>query len=447
MTFWNPKTWATKQAPHKTQTKSAVLGRDDALSRLLRFGSNGGETPTSALKLYNESTAVSVPVNMIASAFASLSPVLKMPNGKIENQHPILELLRSPSPFFDPILFFEMLAIEYLVTGEACIVALGSVNRPPLEIQPISARNITITQGNQGVAISIQISGDTLTGKYLLDLKKRVARYLDGSLREVKYIRGYSTKDNSLLRGQSPLVAASAEARQSILGNEHNVSLLEKGGRMSLLFHFKEDLNKDDFEVTKGRVRAQYGGARNAGEIGVTSGEQLEIHELGVNNKDMDFALLQSMARNVVAMQYKVPLVLMSTDAATFNNYGEGKMALYDDAVLPLADKLYAGIGALLLPRYGLDPSKVEITYDMDGITALAKRRNEELKLRKDLNLETHNELRSEIGRESIDNGDQVLVPANMVPLGTDLFTSDNISAPGNKKPPRVLRDMIEDDT
>ena len=185
-------------------------------------------------------------------------------------------------------------------------------------------------------------------------------------------------------------------------------------------------MNPDDFEETKDKVRSQYGGASQAGEIGVTSGGKLDIKELGTNNKDMDFVNLQTMAKEAVSLQYKVPLPLVTARAMTLDNYREGKLALFDDAVLPLADRIYGGLTNLLMPRYGEDPTETQITYDMDTITALAIRRNEELKLRRELNLESLNELRSMIGREPAQNGDQILVPATMVPIGTDLFTVDN---------------------
>lgn len=426
---------ATKQHAREVHVKQLPLGANDSLGAFLMFGYAGGATPAGALQLYEQSTAVSVPINMVAEGFASLTPVLRT-GDKLITEHPVLELLRAPSPFFDGRLFAETLAKDYLITGEAEAIALGTVTRPPLELQPISPANISVTEGTGGMPVAIQVSGSTLPGSYDLDLRKtkQMARYFDGALREIKQIRGYSTKNNSMLRGQSPLVSASKEARQHILGNTHNTSLLEKGGRLSLVFHFKDDMGPDDFEVAKERVRNQYGGATEAGQIGVTAGSELDIKEFGVNNKDMDFVKLQRMAQDSVALAYHVPLVLISTDAATFNNYKEAKLALYDDAVLPLADRLFAGLSAFLLPRYGLDPAKVEITYDMDEITALATRRNEELKLRKDLAIETTNELRSMIGREAVQGGDNVLAPANLIPIGSDLFTND-------EPQPRVLRE------
>lgn len=422
----NWKFW--KKSP--VEQKALVLGTSESLGSFLIFGTSGsGATPASALNLYDKSTAVSIPINMVAESFASITPVIKI-DDKVVNKHPILDLLAAPSPFFTESLFLETVAKDYLITGEAEIVALGSVNRSPLELQPVSPRNITVNEGSGGLAESFIVSGNTLPGTYMMAQAKKRIRYLSGNLRELKQIRNYSTQNNSLLRGQSPLKAASAEARQHIEGNNHNVSILQNGGRVSLVFHFDSDMNADDFKATKERVIEQYGGSSNAGQIGVTAGGKLDIKELGINNKDMDFANLQSMAQRAVALQYRVPLPLITTDASTFNNYAESKLALYDDAVLPLADRIFAGLTQLLVPRYGLDPAKVKITYDLDQITALEKRRNENLSLRRELNLETLNELREMIGREEVEGGNTILAPANLLPIGTDLFTVDNKPIP-----------------
>jgi HK97 family phage portal protein len=429
MSIWNPRTWGNKQfAPVETKSSSKVLGLSESLGNFLMFGTPGSAaTPTSAMNLYNSSSAVSIPINYIAEAFASINPVLK-DGTEIISDHPVLQLLQTPSPFYTQDLFLENLAKNYLITGEAELIAIGNINRPPLELQPINPKNVTINEGSSGLAVSMVVSGETLMGSYNLMKRGRSVRYVANNLTELKQIRNYSTKNNSLLRGQSPLVSASAEARQHIEGNNHNVNLLTNGGRVSLVFHFKEDLQRDDFDETKRRVMEQYAGTNNAGKIGVTAGESLEIKDIGINNRDMDFANLQKMAQTAVALQYKFPLPLLSTDASTFNNYKESKSALYDDAVLPLADRIFGGLSDFLLPRFGLDPSKVRITYDLDQVTALASRRNEELKLRRDLNLETTNEMRALLGREPVDGGDFVLAPATMVPVGTDLFTDDNNS-------------------
>jgi hypothetical protein len=99
---------------------------------------------------------------------------------------------------------------------------------------------------------------------------------------------------------------------------------------------------------------------------------------------------------------------------------------LYDFAVLPNANTIFAGLSRFLLPRFGLDIDKNFITYNPDSITALMDRRLKQLEQRRKMNLETTNELRAGLGREPIENGDVLYQPANLQPIGEDLFTIDN---------------------
>lgn len=410
--------------------RKAVLGTSDALGSFLIFGASTATTPSGALGLYEKSSAVSIPINMITEPFKGLEPVLLVGDKKMPD-HPVVRLLKKPSPYYTQELFLETLAKNYLVTNESPVVALGRPNAPPLELQPISPASVSVKEGPGGLVEQYLVSGNTLNGSYVPKREgvNRV-RYLaekGPNLREFLFMRGYSTRSNSLLRGQSKLVSAAKEVRQHILGGEHNVSLLEKGGRVSLVFHFEENFGEDDFKVTRDRVREQYGGAEKAGNIGVTSGGKMKIQEMGQNAKDMDFVNLQRMAIKAVALQYRIPLPLVVDENQTLDNFRQGKLALYDDAVIPLSQVIFGGLGELLLPRYGLDPAEARIAFDPDKVTALVTRRNEELLKRSQINVDTKNEMRALIGRESIGaEGDTLLVPATMVPLGTDLFTDDN---------------------
>lgn len=419
--------WPPWKKPERRETK-AVLGTTDALGKFLLFGdASNATTPSSALNLYEQSTAVSVPINMVADAFSVIEPVLIIDQKMITN-HEVLDFLRKPSPHYSAELFFEVVGKNFLITGETTVVALGNVNRPPLELQPLSPKSISVTEGVGGLVDSFIVAGNTLAGVYRPDRDRKTGavRYFDGNLREFKLVRNFSTRSNSLLRGQSLLVSASNQARQDVLGGRHNVSLLEKGGRVSLIFHFNEDMDDDDFEVVKDRVRKEYGGADEAGSIGVTSGGKLDIKEIGISNKDMDWANLQQMAQKAVALQYRVPLPLITDQRQTLNNYKEGKLALYDDAVIPLSCRVLGGIGSFLLPRFGIDPSKARLAMNPDAVTALVQRRNDELKKRKDINIEADNELRALIGREPYEGGDVILKPATLIPVGTDPFREDN---------------------
>ncbi len=410
----------------KVEYKSMTMGTTDALGKFLIFGESSAASPSSALHLYEQSSAVTVPVNMIAEAFSVVTPSLSI-DGKLVKQHPVLDFLKKPSPWFTTELLLDTMAKNYLVTGECAMVALGTVDRPPLELMPISPKSMTPTRGgNSDAPTQWFISGNTLTGNYVAEERGTDVRYFDGPLRELSVIRSYSTRDNSLLRGQSPLLAASREARSHILGTEHNVQILERGGRVSLVFHFDEDLDESEFEKLKERVRAQYGGAGKAGEIGVTSGPGMTIKDVGVNPKDMDFGNLHEIAQNSVAMVYRVPLPLVTASRQTLNNYLAAKTALYDDAVLPLSRRILGGLADFLFPRFDLDPNRSTLLVNHDDVSALVTRRNDELLKRSRLRVETDNEMRALLGREPMEGGDVIYKDASQIPAGSDVFTDDN---------------------
>ncbi len=421
----------------KAAERKVAIGLDPVTQAWLKLSSIGSaQSAGSALSLYEQSSIVSVPVNWIASAFASIRPVVEdMKTGEFTLDDEVLGLLRNPSPYYTGRSFRENMAVNYLVTAEAGVVGLGRQTRPPVELQPISPKDFEPVAGAGNVPVGYEVRGQTMAGSYAAerDPGDQRIRYFDGPFREMKTIIGFSTKNNGLLRGQSPLVSVSKEIRQHILGGDHNVSLLEKGGRLSMIFNLKEDLTDDEFREQRNRLLANYGGATEAGQIAVTAGSELQIEEVGKSSKDMDFRGLQELARMAVLLTYRMPLSLAFLEASTLDNYKIGNLSLFDGAVLPLADVLYGGLGDFLLPRYGMDPAQFRLTYDPQSIQALTSRRLEQLSLRKTIGIETIDELRATgLGadpyepEEDASPGEFIYVPAGQVPLtGEDVLDDD----------------------
>ena len=77
-------------------------------------------------------------------------------------------------------------------------------------------------------------------------------------------------------------------------------------------------------------------------------------------------------------------------------------------------------------------PDNARLTYDEEKIPALVRRRNEQVKMRADLGIESDNELRNMIGRENYQGGDQIYKASNLLPVGTDLFDDDGESIVGD---------------
>jgi len=197
--------------------------------------------------------------------------------------------------------------------------------------------------------------------------------------------------------------------------------MLRQGGRLSLLFIVKEMLNGEMFRELADRIRGEFGGAKKAGSIATISGKDLDVKEMGVNNKDMDFVNLDEVTKSAIFSRYNIPLPLIAASRQTFSNYAEAVEALYDDAVIPLVENLFEGLSDFLLPRFGRGPRTERITYDPQSILPLRQRMLAELKEAASLNVLTMNEQRAKLPNiGEIEGVDVVLGPATLVPIAGD---------------------------
>ncbi|MEM7524790.1 MAG: phage portal protein [Pseudomonadota bacterium] len=395
------------------------------------LGEYGRMSSREAMRLYRRSSAVAISVDTIADEIQSIRPVLEMPDGTFEQEHEVLEFLRRPNAHETYEQFIGQLARHWLLTHDAFLLYVGNVESSPAELYAVKPQVVTLTESSDEYASSIFVTEGMGASIYPREIARGRARYLSGRLREVVHIRGFSSRTEQTY-SDSPLEAAALDARQQILGREHNLALLRNGARLSLVVVFKDVVGADEEEARKNAVQAQLGGAQNAGKVAVMSAEDgdYDMKEVGQSNKDMDFAQLQDMANQAVYQRYKIPLPLVSEKASTFNNMEQAVFHLYDRAVLPNANTLFSGLSRSLLPRYRLDPSRLRITYNPESIPALMTRRLEELERRRKIGVESINEGRSLLGREPIENGDGVYLPANMVEVGRDIFTIDNDRTP-----------------
>jgi hypothetical protein len=140
--------------------------------------------------------------------------------------------------------------------------------------------------------------------------------------------------------------------------------------------------------------------------------------EMGLSPKDMDFIQLKNMSAKDIALVYGVPSQLIGIpDAQTYSNFSEAKLALYNETIIPLLDRFQSDLNEWLSPMFGED---LELRYDIDSIPAMAEQRRrvfESVTQGVQNGILTRNEAREQLGYETIDGADSLLVPANLMPL------------------------------
>ena len=426
-----------KREKKAAQTLSSVLVAPNSYLGYVLTGEK--ITSAQAMTFYRTNAAVATAVDLIAMSFEQIAPVLEMskPNGvKIfDDGQEIVGLLKNPNGFQTWKELAGMISRQYLLKHDSHISGIGNVKRQPIELFSVKPQNVSALEDiRDGFPDRYIVAQGIGHGGYQRSENSKLGtRYYDGSLKELFHIMGFSSRGNNV-EGDSPLEAAALSARQQIEGRIHNLKLIMNGARPSLIVSFKDEgelIGDDEHKNRKMRINEDLGGSNNAGKIAVISGYEVDITEVGRTNKDMDYVKLDETASKAIYLRYNIPLPLVTVTASTFNNMAQAVEHLYDFAVLPLADILFAGLSKMMFPRFGIDPEKNRLTYNPHSITALRSRTLTEIEKRRKVNIETTNELRASLqGREPIPGGDTLYQPANLVPVGTDLFTDDNANTP-----------------
>lgn len=381
-------------------------------------------TPQKALFYYNVTAPVATAIDLVNDEFKNLDLAVKS-DGTITTDDDIIQFLQHPND--DMVLedFLEVMGIFFLVTNEVYIVANGPVNQQPSELVLVSPADVEVRKSRlDGLIeeISVQSSmGSQLGGGGSRVVFKRDGlqfRFFDDSkTHEIWQIKGFNSQLTG--RGRSKLNSISYEINQYIEMARHNLSLLKNGVRLSGMISVKQDepLSTDQLADLKEQISQFYSGAENAGNVIV--GSDIDFKEIGISPRDMDFMNLKKNVTTTIFNRYKVPLPLVMPEQMTLANMDSAKLNLYDNAVLPFANRMFAELTAFLGQRFGMAENAKLVPF-LDTITALRPRNMATLKLRKDLGSLTINEIRAELGLEPIPiGGDSVFIPGNLVPAGT----------------------------
>ncbi len=389
--------------------------------------SGGQISAAKAFEYYSTTGAVGTAVDMIGDEVSNINPVLSS-DGNLDSDNEVINFLKKPNDFDTWSVLFEDMAKNYLITGNFFPWVEGAST--PVELYSVSPELVSGSINTiDGRPNSYQVSSGTIAqGTYIRNYSNNTIRFLNGELKELDHGNAYNPKP-AMIMGQSLLQSIAQDVKQQILGKTHNLSLLNNGGRLSLAIIYKDDgiTPIDEIKKRMEHSQEQLQGVHQAGKIATFAGKDLEMKEFGLTSKDMDYINLDNVSRHATYARYKIPLPLVSEKATQFKNYTAAIETLYDRAVIPVVNKLFQQLSLLLLPRYGFDTNKFKITYDPEQITALRTKMLAEIAERRNINIETINELRKDLpGKDPVEGGDVIYQSATLKPLGTDILIGEN---------------------
>lgn len=334
-----------------------------------------------------------------------------------EKHHQVLDLLQNPNTDMGRIEFFSQVIAYYLITGNTYWMTTGDPTKPPLEMFPVSPEYITlIPDERDGYTKTIFYNSNVHT----LTFERK---YIDGRFRfidkegkrTIYHVRKFNPlKGINNNYGLSPLTAIFYEIEQYIKSGIHNLSLLARGARPTGAFTTPESLSDESYSRLQEQMERFLSGAENAGRPLLLE-QDLKFQEMAVKNKDMDFEKLKEGLITQIHNSYKIPLALRSKESMSYNNLETARLMLYDFSVLPILNRILEELTSDLMYRYG--DENIEIAYNKDSITALQVRRNEELKITKELGVNSINEIRGMKGEKPASGGDDIYGSAASYPI------------------------------
>lgn len=345
---------------------------------------------------YRENVIVYRCVNLIAQSAGHVPwKVLKSKSGEVIANHPLNNLLKRPNPEKAGADFFSELISSMLLFGNSYILSTSDFRPKEIYLLPASATEAVLDK-NILVAYKYQsASGDKL---YRIDPISKISRVL--------HLKNYHPTNHHY--GLSSLEAASLPIDLHQQSSYWNHSLLQNGARPSGALIVKDSngyLSDEQFERLQAQLSEKFTSNNNAGKPLLLEGG-LGWQEMSINPKDMDFIQSKNAAAREIALAFGVPPQLLGINGDnTYSNMQEARLALWEETLIPLLDKIADNISNWFSYLFN---EEITIDFDSDSISALTEKRENLWAKIANANFMTLNEKRAFVGLPKIKNGDNL---------------------------------------
>ncbi|CAK8163385.1 HK97 family phage portal protein [Candidatus Xenohaliotis californiensis] len=319
-----------------------------------------------ALNGYAKNVVAFRAVKMIATSISSIEIVINKKigiNTKNIINHPVLKILKNPNNLLSGMDFIENLVSHMLIGGGAYILKIGLDDKNPVELHLLHPNN-TVTL----------VKNDEIIGYEYHYNKKCMNYYInnDNGDCDVLHIKSFHPTNDTA--GLSSMNVAMTSINQYQYATEWNCSLLKNSARPSgaliVKNKFNDTLTEEQFDRIKEQISDLYSGSSNSGRPVLLEGG-LEWKEMSVSPKEMDFVEIKNSAARDIALSFGVPPQMLGIPGDnTYSNLIEARLALWEQTILPLTDKILNG-----LSRWLLNDKNLMFSYNKDKISALSPRR------------------------------------------------------------------------
>ena len=309
--------------------------------------------------------------------------------------HPLYGLLKRPNQMQAGADFFSELVASKLLYGNSFILGYGE--KSPTSLFLLHPNNVKVVSENGYITHYIYTSGGKEI-KFPVNQKNLFCRILQ--------LKNYHPTSNT--QGVSAIKAASKSIELHNNTATWNNNLLKNGARPTGALVMKEGndyLSDEQFSRLQEQLYEKYTSSANAGKPLLLEGG-LDWREMSISPKDMDFIESKNSAAREIALAFGLPPQLLGIAGDnTYSNMQEARLALWEETIIPLLDKLSDNLSNWFSIWLG---KEVVIDFDRDAISALSEKRQNSLEKLSKASFMTINEKRAIIGLPPIKGGDSL---------------------------------------
>lgn len=333
------------------------------------FGSSWGRLSlfdTDAGKADGNTIIMSV-VLWFARVFpeAPIKVARKSPDGPKDIQnHPMIELIEFPNPFYSGELLWRATAADRMLTGNAYWLKVKSDAERPVQLWWIPSWMIDPKWDDNGEQFITHY-------EYRVNGKK-----IDYPVDEIVHFR-YGFDANNMRKGFSPASLLireiftddeAAHFTAAILNNLGMPGVIISPGDPNIL------ISSEDTEIAKQKFEERFTG-NNRGRA-MFLGRKAQVDKLSFSPEELNVRNLRRIPEERVTAVYGIPAVVVGLgaglDRSTFANMAEAREAAYESNIIPEYRSFAADLRHQLLVDFEGDRARQMVVYfDVSGVRVL----------------------------------------------------------------------------
>lgn len=340
-------------------------------------------------------------VSLIASSASHVPWLIYKNQGNkrvFTHNHLAAKLLKKPNSETSGADFFTEVISNLLLYGNSYLFLAGFNAAMPSGIYNLHSKAVEIvTKENRPIAYKYRAFGTEKL--YPIDNISRVSRIL--------HFKNYHPSNH--LYGLSSLTAAAKSINLYAKTLDWNKALLKNAVKPSGALVFQDGngyLTDEQFERLQQQFYDNFSGSSNSGKPLVLEGG-LKWQETNNAEKFEKFLELKDSSARDIAIAFNIPPQLLGINGDnTYSNMQEARLALWEENIIPLLDKLSDGLSNWFSYWFEED---LLIDFDRDSISALTQRRENLWSKIASASFMTLNEKRAFVGLGAIKEGDKIL--------------------------------------